>query len=672
MSHPADPVRPGQQAMSPASEKSPAWSEVVEQMLSRRQALQSFVALAAAGAWTGTAQAQEPNAGTPAPANAAGQPNNAGGQATSTLTFAEVPAGLDEQMHVAAGYEAQVVIRWGDPLFPVAPAFDPAQQSAAAQSRQFGYNCDFVAYLPLPQGSTNSTHGLLCVNHEYTNPELMFPGLTRATKVERMTAAQVDIELAAHGHSVVEIELVDGRWQVKAGSPFARRLTATLEMALSGPVAGHERVRTNADPTGLRVYGTLNNCAGGVSPWGTVLLGEENFDQYFGGRADHMPEPMRSRELANHRRFGVGFGTPDYAWSKFHPRFHVEQEPREANRFGWIVEFDPFDPLSKPIKRTALGRMKHEGAATTVSASGQVVLYTGDDEMHQYLYKFVTARPFNADHRAANRDLFDDGTLYVARFSADQTLRWLPLRFGHGPLTEANGFQSQADVLIDTRQAAELVGATALDRPEDVEANPATGRVYVMLTNNVRRTEADAVNPRVNNKHGQIVELVPPLREGRADHAAEVFQWSLFLLGGNPAPTVTENERGRYAPGTSADGWLSCPDNCAFDQQGRIWIATDGAPKATTPARADGIFASDTQGPGRALTRQFFRAPIGAEICGPAFTPDNQTLFASIQHPAESSTFDAPSTRWPDFNPALPPRPSVVAIRKCGPGPIGS
>ncbi|MDX1606597.1 MAG: PhoX family phosphatase, partial [Candidatus Competibacterales bacterium] len=411
----------------------------------------------------------------------------------------ELEAGVDATPHVAEGYEAEVLIRWGDPVLPGAPAFDPYRQSADAQEQQFGYNNDYIGFVPL---NGNPDHGLLCVNHEYTNEELMFPGLgSYDDAFSNVTAELVEIEMAAHGGAIIEIRRVDGRWQVAPDSRYARRISARrTQMLLSGPASGHDRLKTGADPTGMRVLGTLNNCAGGITPWGTYLMAEENFHGYFQGElpADHP-------EQANHERYGVPGGW--YAWGRFHDRFDVSKEPNEPNRFGWVVEVHPMDPESTPIKRTALGRFKHEGAESIVNGDGRVVLYMGDDQRFDYLYKFVTAGTFEPDDPAANRDLLDSGTLYVARFAEDGSLDWLPLVHGQGPLTTANGFASQADVLIETRRAADLLGATPMDRPEDVEPNPQTGKVYVMLTNNSKRKpeQTDAMNPRGPNPHGHII-----------------------------------------------------------------------------------------------------------------------------------------------------------------------
>ena len=582
----------------------------------------------------------------------------------STLTFPELRHQMAQTDAVAEGYERQVLIRWGDPVLPGAAAFDPGNVTEAGQAKQFGYNCDYLDFFPLPQGSRTADHGLLVVNHEYTNTNLMFPGMGSGREARtRSNGPQTRAETMAHGLSVVEVKREGNRWSYVKDGRHNRRITGDTPMRIAGPAAGAERMKTNADPAGTRVLGTINNCAGGNTPWGTVLTGEENFNGYFGG------DPAKTPHQATMRRYGI-VGESWYNWWRHQDRFNVEKEPNESFRFGWVVEFDPYDPDSVPVKRTALGRFKHEGATHAVSADGRVAFYSGDDERFEYVYKFVTARPWNPNDRAANRDLLDEGTLFVGKFHEDGKVEWLPLVFGQGPLTEQNGFRSQADVLLETRRAADLVGATPMDRPEDVETNPVNGRVYVMLTNNSRRTaqQAGGANPRARNVHGHILEIIPPgAGTGRVDHAATEARWGIFIAAGKPGVDPGT----QYHRATSSEGWLSCPDNCAFDSKGRIWIATDGSPE--NAGVADGLYAADTSGYGRALTRLFYQAPTGAEVCGPCFTPDNRTIFLAIQHPGEDpgSTFERPSTRWPDFQDGVPPRPSVIAIVKKDGGAIG-
>ena len=623
--------------------------EVIEARYGRRSLLAAGAAAAAIAALPGDVPAQTvaPREGGP-----------------STLTFPELRHRLAQTDAVAEGYERQVVIRWGDPVLPGAAPFDPRAVTEASQAKQFGYNCDYLDYFPLPMGSRTADHGLLVVNHEYTNTNLIFPGMGSGREARtRASGPQTRAELMAHGLSVVEVKREGNAWSYVKDSPRNRRITGETPMRIAGPAAGAERMKTKDDPTGMRVLGTLNNCAGGNTPWGTVLTGEENTNYYFGG------DPAKTPHQAIMRRYGI-VNASLYNWWRHQDRFDVEKEPNESFRFGWVVEFDPYDPESVPVKRTSLGRFKHEGATHAVSADGRVVIYSGDDERFEYVYKFVTARPWNPNDRAANRDLLDEGTLYAGKFLEDGKVEWLPLVFGQGPLTAANGFASQSDVLIETRRAADLLGATPMDRPEDVETNPVNGRVYVMLTNNSRRTaqQAGGANPRPRNIHGHVLEIIPPgAGTDRVDHAATEARWALFIAAGKPGIDAGA----QYHRATSDDGWLSCPDNCAFDSKGRIWIATDGAP--ANAGVADGLYAADTAGFGRALTRLFYQAPTGAEVCGPRFTPDDRTIFLAIQHPGENagSTFERPSTRWPDFAEGMPPRPSVIAIVRKDGGPIG-
>ncbi|MCC6535088.1 MAG: PhoX family phosphatase [Burkholderiales bacterium] len=583
----------------------------------------------------------------------------------STLTFTEIAHGLDETHHLPPGYSAQVVLRWGDPLFPDAPAFVPGKPDAQGQEKQFGYDNDYLAFLPLPRASTSASHGLLCVNHERCTPQLMWPGMTARDYARHMNAEHCAHEMAAQGFSVVEVRFQGGRWQAVLDSRYNRRITARgPAIAVAGPAAGHRRLKTKADPSGGRVLGTFNNCAGGVTPWGSVLTCEENVHMYFFGDAARHPE------AAALKRYGID-GRGRYVWGRYDPRFRLERTPNEPNRFGWVVEIDPYEPQAAAVKRTALGRFKHEGASAAVSHDARVAIYMGDDEAFEYLYKFVSEGRFVPGDPNANRDLLDRGTLYAARFETNGRMRWLPLVYGRGPLTRANGFASQADVVIEARRAADLAGATRMDRPEDVETNPINGHVYVVLTKNPARTRAqvNAANPRAHNKWGHIIEIIPPRVDGASDHGAAECRWEFFLLAGDPQDA---KQSARYAGPISSNGWLACPDNVAFDPRGRIWIATDGQDEVAN--LADSLYAADTSGSGRGSTRLFFNGPRGAEICGPCFTLNGNTLFVAVQHPGDErdSTFDQPSTRWPDFRTDTPPRPAVLAITKHDGGEIGS
>jgi secreted PhoX family phosphatase len=627
----------------------PVMSDIVGVRLSRRAALKGLMASAAVGALSGGLLAA---------------PRLAKAAAASTLTFKEIPHAYDETIHAPEGYATQVMIRWGDKVLGDAPEFDVAKQSAAAQAKQFGYNCDYVKFLPLPTGSDSSDHGLLFVSHEYTNAHLMFPGFAdEKAALEGATAELATIEIAAHGASIVEVKKQGDQWQVVPGSEYNVRLTGATPMEITGPAAGHDRLKTSADPTGKLVLGTLNNCSGGSTPWGTVLTAEENFHGYFGGDPKGLPHEE------SYKRVGIK-GEPWYAWGKYEARFDVTKEPNEPNRFGWVVEFDPYDPSKKAVKKTALGRFKHEAATCVVNQDGRLVVYSGDDERFEYVYRYVSNGTFDPAKGKANSALLDDGTLSVAKFDAEGNVTWMPLVHGQGKLTEANGFASQADVLIDTRRAADLLEPTKMDRPEDIEANPVTGKVYVILTKNDKRKadQVDATNARAENLWGQILELVPPGEAGKLDHAAESFKWDAFILAGDPKDAA---QGAKYGEGVTEAGWFANPDNMMLDAQGRLWIATDGFPDHGIH---DGIWITETEGEGRAVTKHFFGCPKGAELCGPELTPDGQTLFVAVQHPGDEkgSNFATPSTRWPDFADNMPPRPSIVVITKQGGGMIGS
>jgi secreted PhoX family phosphatase len=443
------------------------------------------------------------------------------------------------------------------------------------------------------------------------------------------------------------------------------------------------------------VLGTLANCAGGRTPWGTYLTAEENIDDYFGGYKSYRESAgADARVLRALSRLPL-LEHSYHGWEHTVERFDVRRDPAEALRFGWIVEIDPLDPVAAPRKRTALGRFSHEGASCAVAQDGRVAVYSGDDDKFEYLYKFVTRDRFDPRSREANRDLLDHGTLHVARFDADGTGAWLPLVHGHGPLTAQAGFADQGEVVIRARAAADLLGATPMDRPEDVEAGAGRGRVYVAFTKNDDRTleskraladgrevdrRVDAANPRPANGFGHVLEIV----EDGEDVGSRTFRWNVFLLAGDPQAADARYlvDAAELVPGrlSSGDTYfaghpqrhelapIGCPDNLGLDGDGNLWIVTDGAqPRGDN----NGAFVVPIEGPDRGLLRQFMSGPRGAEICGCEFTPDGETLFLSIQHPGEGGTLARPVSDWPDGG-GRPPRPSVVAIRKRGGGPVGS
>ena len=631
------------------------FGEILAKRLSRRDGLKGVVAASAltlAGTGAG-AQLAAAQGGTPA----AG-PNG--------LTFEALANAAGSEAVVANGFDLRPILSWGDPIMADAPEFDVMNQSAAAQEQQFGYNCDYVGFVSLPMGSGASDRGLLVVNHEYTNGELMFPGYVtlgepaegedEPTITFNTTKDLVDIELAAHGMSVVEIVRDEaGQWSVVRDSEYNRRITATTEMQLTGPAAGSDLFKTNADPEGTTVLGTLNNCAGGTTPWGTVVSGEENFNQYFANALSFAPDSVQALSAA---RYGLPEEASDRQWEAFYDRFDLAKEPNEPFRFGWAVEVDPFDPNSTPKKRTALGRNKHEGHTSVASDGAPVVIYSGDDQVFDYAYKFVTAGNYSASDREANLDLLDEGTLYVALFNEDGTGEWMPMVHGEGELTEANGFATQADVLINTRLAADVMGATKMDRPEDFETNPVNGKVYLVCTNNSRRGVEDnygidAANPRAANEFGHVIEIT----EAGNDHTATTFEWALFITAG-PVDDQTTDYAGFDKSLVSG---FSSPDNITFDALGNIWISTDGN---DVDEANDGLFAVPVEGEERGYAKRFFQVPDGAECTGPVFTPDNATLFVAVQHPGEGGYFEDQLNTWPDNENGLAPRPSVMVITR--------
>ena len=568
------------------------------------------------------------------------------------LGFAEVPASSADSFVVPDGYTYDVLIPWGTPLSSSGPAWKKdGSNTAAEQAQQVGMHHDGMHFFPLGNGPAGSRRGLLVLNHEYVDQVLL-----NADGATPMTAEKVAKALAGHGVTVVEIQLVDGGW-TNVDSPYNRRITGTTPVEFSGPVTlDHPELRSNNPP-----MGTLNNCAHGVTPWGTYLACEENWNGYFG--TDVTPWVATALEA----RYGVSRGGFGYNWHKADPRFDLAVNRKELNRFGWVVEIDPFDPDSTPVKRTALGRIKHEGATVT-EHRGRAVVYSGDDENGDYLYKFVSSKPWR-QMRAHGKSPLDEGTLYVAQFDASGGGRWLPLVWGQGPLTAGNGWADQADVLIRTRQAADAVGATKLDRPEWVAVHPHTRDVFVTLTNGTNGPAG--VNGRAGNVYGHIVRIEEsPQGDG--------FGWDVFAFAGDPG----YQPEGAFVP---ADQPLfGSPDGIWVDPDGRMWIQTDISNSSQNLAsrKYDRIgnnmmLAAD---PATGEIRRFLTGPRGCEITGVVTTPDQETMFVNVQHPGEATTaWGAPTvanpravSNWPDFDPAGRPRAATVVIRKVGGGTIGS
>ncbi|WP_328506668.1 PhoX family protein [Streptomyces sp. NBC_00391] len=652
----------------PNTSTNPYVGDVIASALSRRSVMRAAAVVSVATA-AGTAA----TLGTAPPAAAAtaeaatgtgtGKGKGKGkGRAARGLRFTAVEPNTADTVTVPDGYKQNVVIRWGEPILRGAPAFDPENQTAKAQAGQFGYNNDFLALLPLPG---ERGRRLLVANHEYTDEVLMFRGYDAANP----TRDQVEVAWAAHGLSavVVEEDRRTGRLTAVTRHQLNRRVTATTEFRLTGPAAGSDLLKTSVDPTGTKVLGTLNNCSGGTTPWGTTLHGEENFNQYFANSS-----------RTTDKRYGIGTGASERKWERFDKRFDVAQEPNEVHRFGYVVEFDPYDPSSTPRKHTALGRFKHEAATIRLTSDGRPVVYSGDDERFDYFYKFVSAKRMRKGSgravREHNLSLLDEGTLYVARLTGDSPAieidgtgklpadgefdgggEWIPLATAtaEGAVSHVDGMTAD-EVFVFTRLAGDKVGATKMDRPEDIEPNPVTGKVYVALTNNSNRGKtgfpaADEANPRNANKHGQVLELT----EHRNRPESTRFGWLLFLVAGDPEDPAT------YFAGFPKDhvSPISCPDNVAFDPHGNLWISTDGAQLGSH----DGLFGVATRGERRGELKQFLTVPSGAETCGPII--QERRVLVAVQHPGEldGATVENPKSAWPD-GAGTYVRPAVVAV----------
>lgn len=581
------------------------------------------------------------------------------------MRFSTVAPNEEDKVVVPAGYATGVLIAWGDPVYEDAPEFDPHNQTAAAAERQFGFNNDFAGLLPHPHDEGRLVY--VC-SHEYSTEPHMLPGYD----AENPTDEQINIGLASHGHTILEVSKVDGTGELKREfGPLNRRITGNTEFLLTGVAAGSELLKTSADETGTKVFGTFNNCSGGLTPWGTMLSGEENIDQYWANAA----AVQGGRAAADVKRFGVAEGASERKWERLHERFDLAKEPNEFNRFGWIVEIDPMDPNSTPVKHTSMGRYKHEAGNIHVAEDGTVVCYSGDDSRFEYIYKFVSSKQIVDGDVAHNMTILDEGTLYVASLEGnspageitgdgevpadgqfDGTGRWIKLLTvsADGAQSHVNGF-SPEEVAVYTRLAADEVGATKMDRPEDFQVNPVNGKAYVALTNNKYRgaTGDDAKKskegvteyaPIRENKNGLVMEIDD-------DHAGESFTWSLLLVCGDPEAASTYFggfDKSKVSP-------ISCPDNLAFDSYGNLWISTDGNALGSN----DGLYAVGLEGENRGQVKCFLTVPVGAETCGPIVT--DERVMVNVQHPGEldDATFEAPGSHWPEGGNSLP-RPAVA------------
>ncbi|WP_420554318.1 PhoX family protein [Neptuniibacter marinus] len=572
------------------------------------------------------------------------------------IGFKPVPASTADSVVVPEGYKVTNLISWGDPLFDNAPEFDPSGKApAASQALQFGDNTDGMSLFPL-----SNDRAVMAVNNEYTNVEYLYDHQGKAITADDVLKAQ-----NAHGVSVFEIKKTAKGWSVDRLGKLNRRITANTPMQITGPAAGDELLKTAADPSGMEVLGTFNNCANGQTPWGTYLTCEENFHKYFGSNDDTYAVP------AELQRYGINVEDKTYQWSKHDERFDLSQNPNEPNRHGWVIEIDPMDPTSKPQKRTALGRFKHENAAFMIDKNGHAVVYLGDDERGEHLYKFVSKDKYIANNNQHNRRLLEEGTLYVAKFmAADGELKgkgqWIELTFGKNGLTPENGFNSQAEVLIYTRLAATQVGGTTMDRPEWVAVHPNKQTAFCTLTNNKNRGKKEnqpigGPNPRENNKYGQIVRWSPM----NGDHTQSAFNWDLYLIAGNP----TLHSSGLLAGSNNItpDNMFNSPDGLGFDESGRLWIMTDGKYSNKDDFVGMGNNQMLCGDPESGEVHRFLTGPVAAEVTGLTFTPDYKTMFIGIQHPGEKLK----GSHFPEGGMSKP-RSTIVVITRDDGGVIGA
>ncbi|WBS00858.1 PhoX family phosphatase [Pseudoduganella sp. SL102] len=689
----------------------PYFGDIVHARLSRRAILTgglSTVALALFGCGGSDDAAPVTTApATPAPAEPALPAN--------TLNFESVkrtPMLAGDDLVVPPGYRWTAVTKQGDPIGSKlgAPAFRTSaarrfDTTGAEAELQFGDNHDGMAYFPLPYGSKSSDRGLLAINHEAARAGVIsgfrFTGVTATTDPATLdpageTAMNPDVvrkQKAYHGVSVAEVYRdAAGQWQVQRDSAYARKVHADTWIAIGGPARGHAAMRTGGDPAGEQVRGTLGNCGSGATPWGTYLTCEEDCHKnYFATR--ELPASDARFQDPKWARYNIVSGyVRDYTWHFVDKRFDLAAEPNETNRFGWVVEIDPYDPSWQPVKRTALGRFAHENVAHLVNADKRVAFYMGDDQGFDYIYKFVTAKAMDPDNRTANRGLLDEGTLYVAKFAEDGGGEWLPLVHGQNGLTAENGFPDQASVLIWARLAADKVGATQMDRPEWLASDAASGWVYATLSNNTSRGNAtapgnstatpraaqakNAMNPRDKNLHGHIIRM----RDAGGNVAGTRFDWEMVVLAG----TDTADTPDPANRGTIKGDAFSSPDSVMFDGWQRLWIGTDAgdALKASDWSGAgtdwsglgnDMLLAMDTRS---GQVKRFLIAPDGAEVCGTQMTADGRTLFVNIQHPGTEQPRDIPidAMTWPDKVPVSQGgivRSATVAITRIDGGVIG-
>ena len=603
---------------------------LAENALSRRRFLSSSASFGAAAFLLGTTAFTSPTA------RAAGP----------WLTFEPIATNTLNSVTLPKGFSWHTVAAWGDPLWSHGAEFDHVTRgTGASQELAFGDSNDGMALF------TNGGQSILAVNNEFVNLGIAFAN--RKSKRPE-TADDIRKGKAGHGVSIFEIQQSDGIWRVVKDSPVNRRLTADTQMEITGPARGHELLRTAADPAGTVALGTWNNCSNGRTPWDTYLTCEENFNGYF---SSSDASYLRSDDL---QRYGVGLKDRGHAWAKTDKRFDISKHPNEPNRFGYVVEIDPLDAKSTPKKRTALGRFKHENAELVIAGNGSVVVYLGDDERGEFLYRFVSDGKYEPG--GDNRKLLENGTLYVAKFNDSGRGEWLELT------PQTTGFASQAEICIRTRQAASTVGATTMDRPEWVAINPTKVEAYCALTNNKYRgkrpnaggdaTPVGGPNPRVGNIYGQILRWTP----ANEDHTAEAFTWDLYVMAGNPTVHDGANAGSKNL---TAVNMFNSPDGIAFDTQGELWIQTDGNSSNKGAFAGHGnnqMLLGDTKS---GEIRRFLVGPKHCEVTGTAWSADRRTMFVGIQHPGEQGDGNFPGGK------GTAPHSSVIAITRDDGGAMG-
>ena len=528
---------------------------------------------------------------------------------------------------ISDDYQFQILIPWGTPLQPNGPDFQ-WPQTAENQLQQLGIGHDGMSFFSLNRKGVNSAdnqHGLLVVNHEFGRNSHVL-GKMLPENLDEVRASQY-----AHGVSILELKNEHGIWQ-RISSPLNRRIHVNTPVEFSGPVSGHALLET---ASGNNARGTVNNCSSGQTPWGTYLTCEENFNGYFGAMGSWELTPAQMRY--GFTRHGFGYG-----WHNFDARFDLSNKDfhNEENRFGWVVEIDPLQPDSTPVKRTALGRFKHEGVAITVGKDERIVAYMGDDQRFDYIYKFVSSDSWKT-MRSKGISPLDEGKLYVAKFNDDNTGQWLELSIENPRLS--GHFKDQAEILVFARLAADILGATPMDRPEWTTVAD-NGDVYCSLTNNSKRSEANAANPMAPNPHGHIIKW-----HDSYSHIGLNFTWDIFIM----ARDTHDSEDS-----------FSAPDGLWADQDGRLFIQTDGRQES---GMNNQLLVADTR---TGEVRRLFTGVPGAELTGMAVTPDRRNLFINIQHPGNG---DPGISNFPvEFDGESIPRDATIVISRKNGGVIGS